>query len=46
MSDTDKISSTGNGAQELDFDPDTLRARYREERDKRIRPTATSSTSR
>src|SRR5216684_9420324 len=38
MSDTEKGSSTGNGVQELDFDPDTLRARYREERDKRIRP--------
>jgi len=38
MSDTEKVSSTGNGQQEFDFDPDALRARYREERDKRIRP--------
>ena len=38
MSDTEKVSATGNGAQELDFDPDALRNRYREERDKRIRP--------
>jgi cation diffusion facilitator CzcD-associated flavoprotein CzcO len=37
MSDTEKVSSTGNGQQEFDFDPDALRARYREERDKRIR---------
>ena len=37
MSDTEKVSATGNGAQELDFDPDALRNRYREERDKRIR---------
>src|ERR1700682_6240465 len=37
MSDTENISSTGNGNQEFDFDPDALRARYREERDKRIR---------
>ena len=38
MSDTEKVSATGNGAQELGFDPDALRNRYREERDKRIRP--------
>src|SRR6267378_2317584 len=37
MSDTEKVSSSGNGQQEFDFDPDALRARYREERDKRIR---------
>ncbi|HKM99272.1 MAG TPA: NAD(P)/FAD-dependent oxidoreductase [Candidatus Binataceae bacterium] len=35
MSDPAKISSTSNEA--LDFDPDALRARYREERDKRLR---------
>ena len=29
----------------LGFDPDALRARYRAERDKRLRRTATSSTS-
>jgi cation diffusion facilitator CzcD-associated flavoprotein CzcO len=38
MSDAEKVSATGNGAQEFDFDPDALRNRYREERDKRIRP--------
>ena len=38
MSDAEKVSSTGNGSQEFDFDPDALRNRYREERDKRIRP--------
>src|SRR6266478_3948770 len=38
MSDAQKVSSTANGQQEFDFDPDVLRARYREERDKRIRP--------
>jgi cation diffusion facilitator CzcD-associated flavoprotein CzcO len=38
MSDTEKVSAAGNGAQELGFDPDALRDRYREERDKRIRP--------
>jgi cation diffusion facilitator CzcD-associated flavoprotein CzcO len=37
MSDTEKVSSTTNGQQEFDFDPDTLRAKYREERDKRLR---------
>ena len=37
MSDTDKVSSTTNGTQEFDFDPEALRAKYREERDKRIR---------
>src|SRR5258708_27906596 len=37
MSDTDKVSSTTNASQEFDFDPETLRAKYREERDKRIR---------
>ena len=38
MSDIQTDSSGSNGAQEFDFDPDTLRAKYREERDKRIRP--------
>src|SRR5713101_1211869 len=38
MSDTDQGLSTSDGAKEFDFDPETLRARYREERDKRIRP--------
>src|ERR1700722_16260524 len=37
MSDSEKVSSTTNGQQEFDFDPDTLRAKYREERDKRLR---------
>ena len=37
MSDIEKVSST-NGQQEFDFDPDELRAKYREERDKRLRP--------
>jgi cation diffusion facilitator CzcD-associated flavoprotein CzcO len=37
MNDTDKTSSAGNGTQEFDFDPEQLRARYRAERDKRIR---------
>ena len=37
MSDTQTVSSGSNGAQEFDFDPDTLRTKYREERDKRIR---------
>ena len=38
MSDIETVSSGSNGAQEFDFDPDSLRAKYREERDKRIRP--------
>src|SRR5580700_2056845 len=38
MSDTEKASSAGNGQQEFDFDPEILRAKYREERDKRLRP--------
>ena len=37
MSDTEKVSSAGNGTQEFDFDPEHLRNKYREERDKRIR---------
>ena len=37
MSDTEKVSSTGNGQTEFDFDPEALRAKYREERDKRLR---------
>ena len=35
MSDTATVSSTSNGG--IDFDPDVLRAKYREERDKRVR---------
>src|SRR5204863_5669206 len=30
--------STANGFEGIDFDPDALRAKYREERDKRVRP--------
>ena len=37
MSDAEKVSSTGNGQTEFDFDPEALRAKYREERDKRLR---------
>jgi cation diffusion facilitator CzcD-associated flavoprotein CzcO len=35
MSDDAKVLSTDNGG--IDFDPDVLRAKYREERDKRVR---------
>ena len=38
MSDTEKVPSTSNGQQEFDFDPEALRTKYREERDKRLRP--------
>jgi cation diffusion facilitator CzcD-associated flavoprotein CzcO len=38
MSDTEKVPSTNNGQQEFDFDPEALRAKYREERDRRLRP--------
>src|SRR5712692_9183604 len=38
MSDTDQGLSTSDGAKEFDFDPEALRAKYRDERDKRIRP--------
>ena len=37
MSDAEKVSSTINGQTEFDFDPEALRAKYREERDKRMR---------
>src|SRR5208282_391405 len=37
MSNGDNVSSASNGAQEFDFDPEALRAKYREARDKRIR---------
>ncbi len=37
MSDAEKVSSTGTGIEGYDFDPDALRNKYREERDKRIR---------
>src|SRR5215467_14182146 len=36
MSDADKVLSANPSG--IDFDPDALRARYREERDKRLRP--------
>ncbi|HYL59823.1 MAG TPA: NAD(P)/FAD-dependent oxidoreductase [Candidatus Acidoferrales bacterium] len=36
MSDAENVSA-GNGNQGLDFDPDALREKYRQERDKRIR---------
>ena len=36
MSDEINGLSAGNGAQELDFDPEALRNKYREERDKRV----------
>ena len=38
MSETEKVPSTSNGQQEFDFDPEALRAKYREERDRRLRP--------
>jgi cation diffusion facilitator CzcD-associated flavoprotein CzcO len=38
MSDIQNASSSTNGQQEFDFDPESLRAKYREERDKRLRP--------
>src|SRR2546425_6768754 len=38
MSDATNVETTGNGVQGLDFDPDALRAKYREERDRRVRP--------
>src|SRR5271166_1379088 len=37
MSEVEKVSSSSNDQIEFDFDPDALRAKYREERDKRIR---------
>jgi cyclohexanone monooxygenase len=37
MSDAANVSSTSNNNQGIDFDPDALRAKYREERDKRVR---------
>jgi cation diffusion facilitator CzcD-associated flavoprotein CzcO len=37
MSEEVKVQSTENGNPGIDFDPDALRAKYREERDKRIR---------
>src|ERR1700730_5732474 len=37
MSDADQNLSPNNGVQGYDFDPDALRAKYREERDRRIR---------
>ncbi len=38
MSDIEKVPSAGIDQHEFDFDPDALRAKYREERDKRLRP--------
>src|SRR5260370_26799670 len=38
MSEIAKPSSDTNGTKGIDFDPEVLRARYREERDKRLRP--------
>src|SRR5579862_9203374 len=38
MSEIEETPSTSNGQQEFDFDPEALRAKYREERDKRLRP--------
>ena len=37
MSDIEKVSSANTGIQGYDFDPDALRNKYREERDRRIR---------
>lgn len=37
MSDSANVETTTNGVPGLDFDPDALRAKYRMERDKRIR---------
>jgi NAD(P)-binding Rossmann-like domain len=37
MSDADKGLSPDNGTDTLDFDPESLRAKYREERDRRVR---------
>ncbi|MDO9488945.1 MAG: NAD(P)-binding protein [Sphingomonadaceae bacterium] len=36
------VNDTPSGAEEVDFDPEALRARYRQERDKRIRDEGTS----
>jgi len=38
MSDAENISPSNTVSTELGFDPDALRAKYREERDKRLRP--------
>ena len=37
MSEAEKVLSTSNGDSGLDFDPDMLRAKYQEERDRRVR---------
>ncbi|MDO8432612.1 MAG: NAD(P)/FAD-dependent oxidoreductase [Candidatus Binatus sp.] len=37
MSEVAKVESATNGNQAIDFDPEVLRAKYREERDKRVR---------
>jgi hypothetical protein len=46
MSDTEKVSSTANGQQEFDFDPDTLRANTARSATNASVSTATNSTSR
>ncbi len=38
MSDSANVTSANNGMPGLDFDPDALRDKYRQERDKRLRP--------
>ena len=38
MSDAADVSSPNHGPEANDFDPDALRAKYREERDRRLRP--------
>jgi hypothetical protein len=37
---TDTTTETGSGRSDLPFDPDALREKYREERDRRLRPDA------
>ena len=37
MSEAEKVSSTANDNGAIDFDPEALRAKYREERDRRVR---------
>jgi cyclohexanone monooxygenase len=40
MSDAEKVPSAGTGIEGYDFDPEVLRAKYQEERDKRLRSDA------
>src|SRR5215467_4166707 len=42
MSDATNVPSANGGTEGLGFDPDALRAKYREERDKRIRADGNS----